>query len=171
MRFTALVDEHDFERKVNHVRKFLEKGHRVEARILQSRSPAEDVIDLALRIIAEVRDLAKPEYLEESIREFRAAFVAPKSLKRANKAPPDELRLRLWPCSPEQAAAFTLPAHILGPRRRRGPRIAGIDDENEDPDAWKYNRKPRDRNAGGFKRNPLLQHTADGRGGGDDEGL
>lgn len=145
MRFTALIDEHALERKVNQVRAFLEKGHRVEARILQSRGPAEDVIDLALRIISEVRDIAKPEFLEESVREFRANYNAPKSLKRAQQAPPDEMRLRLWPCTPEQAAAFSLPAHIIGPRRRRGPRIAGIDDENQEEDAWKFNRKPRDR--------------------------
>mmetsp|Transcript_94989 Transcript_94989/g.305857 ORF Transcript_94989/g.305857 Transcript_94989/m.305857 type:complete len:329 (-) Transcript_94989:505-1491(-) len=155
MRFTAMVDEHDLERKVNQVRGFLEKGHRVEARILQGRCPAEDVVDLALRIIAEVRDISKPEYLEESIREFRAAYVSPKSLKRAGKAAPDEMRLRLWPCTPEQAAAFTLPAHILGPRRRRGPVIAGIDDENQQEDAWMYNRKPRDRKKG-HKRSDLM---------------
>jgi len=64
MRFTAVVAEHDFERKVNQVRSFLQKGHRVEARILQSRGTAEDVLDMALRIIAEVRDMAKPEYFE-----------------------------------------------------------------------------------------------------------
>lgn len=148
MRFTAMVDEHDLERKVNQVRAFLEKGHRVEARILKGRCPPEDVLDLALRIIAELRDLAKPEYFEESLREFQEAVAAPKSLKRAGKAQPDEMRLRLWPCTPEQAAAFQLPAHVLGPRRRRGPRIAGIDDGEQPEDAWKLNRKPRARNKG-----------------------
>lgn len=152
MRFTSTIDEHDLERKVNQVRQFLEKGHRVEARVLQGRSPPEDVLDLTLRIIAEVRDLAKPEYLEESIRELQAAVIAPKSLKRSGKGPLDELRLRLWPCTPEQAAAFTLPAHILGPRRRRGPAIVGIDDEEQPEDAWKFNRKPHARNRGATKR-------------------
>lgn len=142
MRFTAVVAEHDFERKVNQVRSFLQKGHRVEARILQSRGTAEDVLDMALRIIAEVRDMAKPEYFEESIRELQMAIHSPKSLKRRGRAPPDELRVRLWPCSPEQAAAFQLPAHIIGPRRRRGPAIVGVDDKELDEDAWKYNRKP-----------------------------
>lgn len=66
MRFTTVVQEHDFERKVNQVRAFLQKGHRVEARILQSRGTAEDVLDVALRVIAEVRDIAKPEYFEDS---------------------------------------------------------------------------------------------------------
>jgi len=152
MRFTAMVDEHDLERKVNQIRAFLEKGHRVEARILQGRCPPEDVLDLALRIIAELRDLAKPEYFEESIKEFQAAVAAPKSLKRANKANADEMRLRLWPCTPEQAAAFQLPASILGPRRRRGPRIVGIDDGEQPEDAWKYNRKPHTRDKGATKR-------------------
>jgi len=142
MRFTAMIDEHDLERKVNQVRQFLEKGHRVEARVLQARCPVDDVLDLGLRIIAEVRDIAKPEFLEESIRELRAASMSPKSLKRAGKAPPDELRIRLWPCTPEQAATFQLPANILGPRRRRGPAIAGIDDGEQPEDAWKGNRKP-----------------------------
>ena len=64
MRFTTVISEHDFERKVNPVRGFLKKGHRVEGRILQSRGTAEDILDLALRIIAEVRDIAKPEYFE-----------------------------------------------------------------------------------------------------------
>ena len=64
MRFTTVIAEHDFERKVNQVRGFLQKGHRVEGRILQSRGTAEDILDLALRIIAEVRDIAKPEYFE-----------------------------------------------------------------------------------------------------------
>ena len=64
MRFATVIAEHDFERKVNQVRDFLKKGHRVEARILQSRGTAEDVLDLALRIVAEVRDIAKPEYFE-----------------------------------------------------------------------------------------------------------
>lgn len=64
MRFATVIEEHDFERKVNQVRNFLKKGHRVEARILQSRGTAEDVLDLALRIVAEVRDIAKPEYFE-----------------------------------------------------------------------------------------------------------
>lgn len=152
MRFTAMIDEHDLERKVNQVRQFLEKGHRVEARILQGRCPPEDVLDLTLRIIAEVRDLAKPEYLEESIRELQAAVTAPKSRKRAGKAPPDELRLRLWPCTPEQAAAFTLPAHILGPRRRRGPAIVGVDDGEQPEDAWKLNRKPKSRKKGASRQ-------------------
>jgi len=143
MRFTAVIDEHDFERKLNQVRKFLEKGHRVEARILQSRGKPEDVLDLALRIIAEIRDLAKPEYFEESIRELQMAIHSPKSLKRTGRAPPDELRIRLWPCTPEQAAAFRLPAHIIGPRRRKGPAIVGIDDGPEDEFAWKLNRRPR----------------------------
>jgi len=152
MRFTAMVDEHDLERKVNQLRAFLEKGHRVEARILQGRCPPEDVLDLALRIIAELRDLAKPEYFEESLREFQAAVMAPKSLKRAGKANADEMRLRLWPCTPEQAAAFQLPAQVLGPRRRRGPRIAGIDDGEQPEDAWKFNRKPHTRDKGFTKR-------------------
>ena len=103
------------------VRAFLQKGHRVEARILRSRATAEDVLDLALRIVAEVRDISKPEYFEESIRELQTAIHSPKSLKRTGRAPADELRVRLWPCSPEQAAAFSLPAHIIGPRRRKGP--------------------------------------------------
>lgn len=143
MRFTAMVDEHDFERKVNHIRSFIEKGHRVEARVLQGRMLAEDVLDLAMRICAELRDIAKPENFEESIREFRGAANVPKSLRRARKAPPEEIRLRLWPCTPAQAAAFTLPANVLGPRRRRGPRIAGIDDGEVPEDAWKLNRKPK----------------------------
>ncbi|CAE7594630.1 polb [Symbiodinium pilosum] len=141
MRFSSVIDEHDFERKLNQVRKFLEKGHRVEARILQSRGKPEDVLDLALRIIAEVRDLAKPEYFEESIRELQVAIHSPKSLKRTGRAPPDELRMRLWPCTPAQAAAFQLPAHIIGPRRRRGPAIVGVDDGPQDDDAWKLNRR------------------------------
>ena len=66
------------------------------------------------------------------------AIHSPKSLKRRGKAPPDELRLRLWPCSPDQAAAFQLPAHIIGPRRRRGPAIVGVDDKELDEDAWKF---------------------------------
>lgn len=148
MRFTAMVDEHDLERKVNQVRQFLEKGHRVELRVLQGRCPPEDVLDLALRIIAEVRDIAKPEHLEESIRELRVAINSPKSLKRAGKAPPDELRIRLWPCTPEQAAAFAVPAHIVGPRRRRGPAIVGIDDGEQPEDMWKDNRKPGSRKQG-----------------------
>ena len=142
MRFSAVIDEHDFERKVNQIRAFLKKGHRVEARILQSRAAAEDVLDVALRIIAEVRDMAKPEYFEESIRELQMAIHSPKSLKRGGRGPPDELRVRLWPCTPEQAAAFQLPAHIIGPRRRKGPAIVGIDDGEVDEDAWKLNRKP-----------------------------
>lgn len=142
MRFATVIAEHDFERKVNQVRDFLKKGHRVEARILQSRGTAEDVLDLALRIVAEARDIAKPEYFEESIRELQMAIHSPKSLKRRGKAPPDELRVRLWPCSPDQAAAFQLPAHIIGPRRRRGPAIVGVDDKELDEDAWKFNRKP-----------------------------
>lgn len=148
MRFTALVDEHDLERKVNQVRKFLEKGHRVEARILQGRALPEDVLDLGLRVIAEVRDIAKPEYFEESIRELQVAMSTPKTVKRRGTAPPDELRLRLWPCSADQAAAFQLPAHIMGPRRRRGPAIVGIDDGEQDPRAWQLNRKPHPRKKG-----------------------
>ena len=152
MRFAATIDEHDFERKVNQVRKFLQKGHRVEARILQGRATAEDVLDLALRIIAEIRDLAKPEYFEESIRELQLAIHSPKSLKRRGKAPPEELRVRLWPCTPEQAAAFQLPAHIVGPRRRKGPAIVGIDDQEQDEDAWKENKKPHPESRGFSKR-------------------
>lgn len=148
MRFTAMVDEHDLERKVNQVRGFLEGGHRVEARILQGRCPPEDVLDLGLRIISELRDIAKPEFLEESVHEFRSAANAPKSLKRAGKAAADELRLRLWPCTPEQSAAFKLPTHILGPRRRRGPAIAGVDDGELPEDAWKLQRKPGARKKG-----------------------
>merc|ERR1712107_283323 len=59
-----------------------------EARVLQGRCPPEDVVDLSLRIIAEVRDIAKPEYLEESLREYRVATTSPKSLKRSGKARP-----------------------------------------------------------------------------------
>jgi len=162
MRFTAMVDEHDLERKVNQIRQFLEKGHRVEARVLQGRCLPEDVLDLALRIIAETRDLAKPEYFEESIRELKAAIAAPKSLKRMGTAPQDELRLRLWPCTPEQAAAFTLPAHIVGPRRRRGPAIAGIDDGEQPEEAWKLNRKPRARNRGFTKHDMMVKGGLNG---------
>ena len=75
---------------------------------------------------------------QESIRELQMAIHSPKSLKRRGKAPPDELRVRLWPCSPDQAAAFQLPAHIIGPRRRRGPAIVGVDDKELDEDAWKF---------------------------------
>ena len=78
MRFATVIAEHDFERKVNQVRGFLTNGHRVEARILQSRGTAEDVLDLALRIVAEVRDIAKPEYFEarsgDRIRMVRNTF-------------------------------------------------------------------------------------------------
>lgn len=144
LRLTAMIDEHDLERKVNQMRAFLEKGHRVELRVLQSRAKPEDVLDVALRVIAEVRDIAKPEFFEESVREYQAAVKAPKSLKRADMAPLDEMRVRLWPCSREQASTFKLPAHIIGPRRRKGPNIVGLD-ENIPEDAWKENRKPRDR--------------------------
>ncbi|CAE8686730.1 unnamed protein product, partial [Polarella glacialis] len=161
MRFTALVDEHDLERKVNQVRKFLEKGHRVEARIIQGRAVAEDVLDLGLRIIAEVRDIAKPEYFEESIRELQLAVNQPKSMKRRfSLSAPDELRVRLWPCSPEQAASFQLPAHIMGPRRRKGATIIGIDDPEIDELAWKENRKPHTRKKG-FTKVDLERATFD----------
>lgn len=144
MRFTAMIDEHDLERKVNQVRGFLDKGHRVEVRILQCRCTAEDVLDLGLRICAEIRDIAKPENLVDSVKEFRQAVNAPKSKKRSGKdwTASEQLRLRLWPCTPSQAASFQIPAHILGPRRRKGPAIVGIDDFEPPPDAWKLNRKP-----------------------------
>merc|ERR1712183_497414 len=131
------------------------KGHRVEARILQCRMVAEDVLDLGLRIIAEVRDLAKPENLEDSVREFRESVNAPKSRKAAGKdwTRSEQLRLRLWPCTAQQAGAFQLPAHILGPRRRRGPAIVGIDDGEQSEEVWKLNRKLKPRNHGFTKRN------------------
>lgn len=142
MRFVATIDEHDLERKVNRVRSFLEQGHRVEVQVLQGRAPAEDVLDLALRICAEARDIAKPEGFEESIKMLQDAVLSPKSLKASRKGPVEELRFRLWPCTPEQAASFRMPAHIVGPRRRKGPRIAGLDDGPEEEDAWKLKRKP-----------------------------
>lgn len=142
MRFMATIDEHDLERKVKQVRSFLEKGHRVEVQVLQGRAKAEDVLDLGLRICAEIRDIAKPEGIEDSVRALQKVATAPKSLKASRKGSTEELRIRIWPCTPEQAAAFTMPAHILGPRRRRGTRIAGLDDGPEDEDAWKYKRKP-----------------------------
>lgn len=140
MRFTAMIDEHDLERKVNQVRQFLDKGHRVEVQIRQGRCPPEDVLDLSLRICAEVRDIAKPEGFEASIRDYQESLTAPISLKKSKRAPSEDFHMRLWPCTPDQAAAFKLPASVLGPRRRRGPRIAGIDDV-EDEDAWKMLRK------------------------------
>merc|ERR1712154_472770 len=82
----------------------------VEARILQCRMMAEDVLDLGLRIIAEVRDLAKPENLEDSVREFRESVNAPKCRKAAGRdwTRSEQLRLRLWPCTAQQAGAFTI---------------------------------------------------------------
>lgn len=142
MQFTAMVHEHDLERKLNQVRGFIDKGHRVQARVLQGRCPPEDVIDLALRIVAEVRDIAKPENFEQSIRDFQNVVTQPLSLKKSPKGKQEELNLRLWPCTPEQAAAFKLPANVLGPRRRRGPAIVGIDDDPElMKGAWRMNRK------------------------------
>eukprot|EP00929_Paragymnodinium_shiwhaense_P084762 TRINITY_DN45357_c0_g1_i1.p1 TRINITY_DN45357_c0_g1~~TRINITY_DN45357_c0_g1_i1.p1 ORF type:complete len:356 (-),score=73.54 TRINITY_DN45357_c0_g1_i1:324-1391(-) len=144
IRFMSTIDEHDFERKVNQLRAFLEKGHRVEARILQGRSTPEDTLDLALRICGELRDLAKPEDLDLSVKEFRDMLHMPKSKKNNLKdvRRNEMIRLRLWPCSPEQAASFQLPANIVGPRRRRGPAIVGIGDEEDMEQAWKMNRKP-----------------------------
>lgn len=142
MRFMATIDEHDLERKVNRIRSFLEQGHRVEVQILQGRAPAEDILDLSLRICAEARDIAKPEGFEDSIRGLQQAVMAPKSLKSSRKGPIEELRFRLWPCTPAQAAAFIMPAHIVGPRRRKSHQIVGLDDGPEDEDAWKLKRKP-----------------------------
>jgi len=157
MRFLPTIDEHDLERKVNQIRRFLEKGHRVEARISQGRSPPDDVLDLGLRICAELRDLAKPENLEESVREFRAAVHAPKSRKLRGRSVDsiEILRLRLWPCTPAQGNAFVVPAHIIGPRRRRGPAIVGIDDGEEPEDAWKLKRKPKARIPEGYTKHNL----------------
>eukprot|EP00927_Polykrikos_kofoidii_P017039 TRINITY_DN17736_c0_g1_i1.p1 TRINITY_DN17736_c0_g1~~TRINITY_DN17736_c0_g1_i1.p1 ORF type:complete len:357 (-),score=39.99 TRINITY_DN17736_c0_g1_i1:324-1340(-) len=163
MRFAAVIGEHDLERKVNTIRAFLEKGHRVEARVRQGRSKPEDVLDVALRICAEVRDLAKPEGLEESVREFRESLHAPRSQKAASKDPNkhETLRLRLWPCSQYQAASFSLPAHVLGPRRRKGPSIVGIDDVDLPEDAWKYNRKPGVRVSKGFTPHAMRKSLPD----------
>merc|ERR1712232_504632 len=84
MRFMATIDEHDLERKVNQLRSFIEKGHRVEVQILQGRAVAEDILDLSLRICAEIRDIAKPEGFEQSIRSLQNAVTAPKSLRASS---------------------------------------------------------------------------------------
>ena len=112
-KINTTCDEHDLQRKVKQIRQFLEEGHRVEVRVLQKRCPPQDVLFLALRVTAEIRDLAKPESMEESVREFQEAVVAPKSRKRAPKSrkrahKPKEIKLRLGPCTQDQAAAFRL---------------------------------------------------------------
>lgn len=145
MRFVAQVDEDALERKVKQTRNFIEAGHRVEVRVLQGRCPPEDVLDMALRIIAETRDIAKPQDFDTSLGMYQRILGGRKA-KASKKAPPSEMILRLWPCTPEQASKFVLPASVLGPRRRRGPYIVGVDEDLEkEEDAWKFNRKRKDK--------------------------
>lgn len=120
VRIRASILEPDLERKVNQARYFLEKGHRVHVQLLKGKSAEEDVADIALRICAEVRDIAKPADLEGSAANFHLAGGR-------------EMILKLWPCTPAQAAAFQLPSAVVGPRRRHGGvQSDPLDDEPED---------------------------------------
>jgi translation initiation factor IF-3 len=84
IKFHANVGEHDYQTKVNHIRKFLEKGHKVKVS-LQFRG-RENIhrelgFEVVNRAIADCEEICSVEMAPRLIGRSVAALVSPKSAK------------------------------------------------------------------------------------------
>ncbi len=86
IRFTPHTDEHDFQFKLNHARKFLEQGNKVKAsvffkgRSILFKDQGRELLD---RLLEELGDLAEPEQAPKM--EGRRLIVILKPTKKAKK--------------------------------------------------------------------------------------
>lgn len=93
MTFSAVEKDFDLLRKVSWTRDFLKKGIRVEIDLQRRNGSANQAAERALRIVSELKDCAKPVGMPVDIAAYARQRIA----------------FKLWPCTPEQAAAFRLP--------------------------------------------------------------
>ncbi len=86
IRFTPHTDEHDFDFKLNHARKFLEQGNKVKASVFfKGRSILfkDQGRELLERLLEELADIAEPE--QQPKMEGRRLIVILKPSKKSKK--------------------------------------------------------------------------------------
>eukprot|EP01066_Platyproteum_vivax_P010397 Platyproteum_vivax@DN4644_c0_g1_i1.p1 len=91
---SSACDTADFNRKMDSIRYFIKKGHRLEVQFHRSSGHnAATLADRIARVVSELKDISKPHNLP------------------FNKNQIQELKVlvKFWPCSPEQAAAYSFP--------------------------------------------------------------
>jgi len=95
MQFGLNVGVGDFERKIEELRGFLQRGWRCEVLLEFGRRASDTPLKIVGRILAEIRDVAKP------------LITNPKCLSR-------DQRITIWPCSRQQASRFFPPTIPTG---------------------------------------------------------
>ncbi|KAF4720733.1 hypothetical protein FOZ63_015204, partial [Perkinsus olseni] len=93
MRYNCRIALPDFQRYILHHRELLLKKHRTEAVIMKGKAEEEEMRQMVVRIIAELKDIAKPVNLPLPAQSFEQPSV----------------NVLIWPCTPEQAATFKIP--------------------------------------------------------------
>uniref|UniRef100_A0A0G4F0T5 Translation initiation factor 3 N-terminal domain-containing protein n=1 Tax=Chromera velia CCMP2878 TaxID=1169474 RepID=A0A0G4F0T5_9ALVE len=92
VRISGTAEENDLVRKMKQARNFLVKGHRVDIQLTRGGGTPAMAIERAQRVFSELRDISKPINLPLSPEQFAHATTI----------------IKFWPCTPEQAASFTL---------------------------------------------------------------
>ncbi|EEQ98006.1 mapk, putative [Perkinsus marinus ATCC 50983] len=93
MRYNCRIALPDFQRYILHHRELLLKKHRTEAVIMKGKAEEEEMRQMVVRVIAELKDIAKPVNLPLPAQAFEQPSV----------------NVLIWPCTPEQAATFKIP--------------------------------------------------------------
>ncbi|PFH33253.1 hypothetical protein BESB_084520 [Besnoitia besnoiti] len=112
VRINGVADERDMLRSAQTAKKFLAQGHRVELHVVaqmhqkKTRARACHLVLLIGGFVRECRDVGRPVHLP-----LNASVLATQPI----------VKVQIWPCSKEQAAAFQMPPIILeSPKKGKG---------------------------------------------------
>ncbi|KEP66439.1 UNVERIFIED_CONTAM: hypothetical protein HHA_258630 [Hammondia hammondi] len=112
VRINGVADERDMLRSAQTARKFLSQGHRVELQVVaqmhqkRTRARTSHLVLLIGGFVRECRDVGRPLHLP-----LNASLLATLPV----------IKVQIWPCSKEQAAAFQMPPVTLeSPKKVKG---------------------------------------------------
>ncbi|KFG65135.1 hypothetical protein TGPRC2_258630 [Toxoplasma gondii TgCatPRC2] len=112
VRINGVADERDMLRSAQTARKFLSQGHRVELQVVaqmhqkKTRARTSHLVLLIGGFVRECRDVGRPLHLP-----LNASLLASLPV----------IKVQIWPCSKEQAAAFQMPPVTLeSPKKGKG---------------------------------------------------
>jgi translation initiation factor IF-3 len=117
--FGLNIDVGDFERKIEEMRNFLGLGWRCQVSLRPARTQPDAPARLVNRILAEIRDVAKPP------------DIVPDKVK-------EDFKMSIWPCTRDQAANYRPPVAHVG--------LESADhsvDENKKSREWRRGKDPR----------------------------
>ncbi|KAF4749713.1 hypothetical protein FOZ62_030171, partial [Perkinsus olseni] len=149
MRYNCRIALPDFQRYILHHRELLLKKHRTEAVIMKGKAEEEEMRQMVVRVIAELKDIAKPVNLPLPAQSFEQPSV----------------NVLIWPCTPEQAATFKIPKVAFAASDEMWNQQRAKEEAQRDPRNRRARQDPKMKDGKSARQRWIEQQERDGDGG------